>query len=113
MIYIYKFILLRIYDFKNKKPLYDRYSQIHLNLYWRINRISLVRINPSMVLEGFSNNLNLNLESEELEVCGLDPITDILEMVIVKLMLQIPELIQCVPKLLMNFYNILKVKAMI
>jgi uncharacterized protein (DUF2237 family) len=74
-IYIYKFILLRMYDYKNRKPLYDRYSQIHLNLYWRINRISLVRINPSMVLEGFSNNLNLNLDSEELKVCGLDPMT--------------------------------------
>ena len=70
-------------------------------------------INPSMVLEGFSNNLNLNLESEELEVCGLNPITGYFRDGYCQLMLQIPELIQCVPKLLMNFYNILKVKAMI
>lgn len=72
-IYMYKFTLLRMYDYANRKPLYDKYSKINLKLYWRISAIVLTETKLNMVLEGFSNTLNVN--SEELKLCGLEPVT--------------------------------------
>ena len=72
-IYMYKFKLLRMYDYANRKPLYDKYSKIYLKLYWRISAIVLMETKLNMVLEGFSNTLNVN--SEELKLCGLEPVT--------------------------------------
>ena len=48
---MYKFTLLRMYDYVNRKPLYDKYSKIHLKLYWRISAIVLTDTKLNMVLQ--------------------------------------------------------------
>ena len=56
--YTYLFTLSRQYNYQHKKPLYDRYSNMYLDNYWRTDSVELVQIS-----EGFRGLKNIYGES--------------------------------------------------
>ena len=71
-LYIFNFLLRKQYDYLNQKPLFDSFSGIYLNKYWRIVSIKLLK---KIKIEKFSGVQNTNLYNQPLEICSTEPMT--------------------------------------
>lgn len=65
VMYIYKFILSKQYDYHNNRPIYDHYHKTCLNKYWRTDSVKLTN-----VFREYNN-----VYGEPLELCNLSPKT--------------------------------------
>lgn len=69
LIYIYSFNLTRQYDWNNNKPLYDKYVNENLYMFWRIDNIFLKDI-----IESYSKK-DINIDKKNLALCSKRPLT--------------------------------------
>ena len=84
--YIYKFELSRQFDFLNNMALYDDYTEMYLNYYWRTNSVLLVKSKDN--IEKFKKkykkkskkkekitNKTKNIYNDNISVCSSNPMT--------------------------------------
>ena len=73
--YLYRFNLSRQYDYKNKLPIWDYYSDICLHKYWRTDSVVLLKNNRIESFKGGDRHNSYNILNNPLKICSLNPRT--------------------------------------